>query len=601
MLSVSNLVNVTISLSALAAAGRSFGTLMIAGDSNIINGLERVRTYTSLVGVAADFGSTTPEYLAAALYFGQSPKPSTLMIGSYLRTAQPGMNLGAILSPSQQAVSNFNAISNGIMGIAIDGVTQNLSGINFNGVTNLNGVATAVNGVLTGAICSWTGSEFVIKSNTTGAGVKAAGTITFTGTGADNDTITVGGTVITLKATGPTGNQVLIGGSASATAGNLQTFLQNSADVNISKCNYSLNGAVITVTYKTVGTTGNSFTLVKSSTAINLSGATLTGGLVASSVGYATAGSGTGTDISALLGFTSALSIALVPGYDAETPLQSVTALAAKSTAWYGLMFAASTLPTDQQSLDVSTFIEAQIITRLFGVTIQNTNVESSLVSNDLASLMKAGDYDQSFAMFSTKSPYAVASVFGRAFSVDFSAQNTTIDLMYKQMPGLTPEDMTDSVAAILKSKNCNVYASYDNGTQLFQYGNCSSGEFIDTIQGVDWFQNDVQTEIFNVLYTTTTKVPQTDAGINQLTNACTAACQDAVNNGLSAPGTWNGPSFGAIQTGQFLKTGYYVFAPSVSTQSQADRDARKSPPIQIALKLAGAVNTVDVLVTVNQ
>jgi len=114
-------------------------------------------------------------------------------------------------------------------------------------------------------------------------------------------------------------------------------------------------------------------------------------------------------------------------------------------------------------------------------------------------------------------------------------------------------------------------------------------------------FQNDVQTDCFNVLYTSTTKVPQTDAGINQLTNACTSACQDAVNNGLAAPGVWNGPSFGSLQTGQYLKNGYYVYAPSVSTQSQSDRDARKAPPIQIALKLAGAVNTVDVLVTVNQ
>lgn len=599
MLSVSNLVNVTVSLSALAAAGRSFGTLMIAGDSGVINGLERFRSYSAIEAVASDFGTTAPEYLAASLYFGQTPKPSALMIGAYLRTAQPGMNLGKILSPSQQAVANFNAISNGAFDISIDGSAQTLTGIDFNGAANLNAVATAVNLVLTGAICSWNGSEFVIKSNSTGAGVKASGPITFTGACSNNDTITVGGTLITLVTGTPSGSQVLIGGSAAATAGNLQTFLQNSVDSNISKCTYSLNGDVITATYKLIGTGGNAFTLAKSSTDISVS-ATLSGGAVASSVGYASA-PGSGTDISALLGLTASTSVALVPGYDSETPVQCVEALAAASTAWYGLEFAASTMPSDQQNLDVSAFVEGLLITRLYGVTIQNTNVLSSIVSNDLASLMKAGEYNQSFCMYSSSSPYAVSSVFGRAFSVDFSAQNSTIDLMYKQMPGLTPENMTDSVAAILKSKNCNVYASYDNGTQLFQYGVCSSGEYIDTIQGVDWFQNAVQTECFNVLYTSANKVPQTDAGINQLTNACTAACQDAINNGLAAPGTWNGPSFGAIQTGQFLKNGYYVFAPSVSVQSQADRDARKSPPIQIALKLAGAVNTVDVLVTVNQ
>lgn len=601
MLSVSNLVNVTVSLSNLGAVGRSFTTLMIAGDSNVINGLQRTKTYTNIEDVAADFGTTAPEYLAAALYFGQKPQPRILMVGRWLRQATAAQNLGAILSPSQQLIANFNAISTGAFDITIDGVLQHVTGVNFNGVTNLNGVASAVNGSLTGAVCTWNGEEFVITSSTSGAGVKASGTITFTGPGTNNDTITVNGTLITLVTGTPSGSQVKIGADAMATAGNLQTFLQNSVDANISQATYVLNGAVITATFKLVGTGGNAFTLVKSSTNITLSGATLAGGQVPSSVSYASAPTTGGIDISALLGLTSSLSIALVPGYDAESPVQCATALAAASTAWYGLMFAASVMPTDDQSLAVSGFIEPLTITRLYGVTTQETSALSSLVTNDLGSEMKAAGYDQSMIQYSSTSPYAIASLFGRAFGVDFAAANSTIDLMYKQEPGVVPEDLSDADAGVLKSKNINVYASYDNGTQLIQYGVCSSGQYIDTIQGVDWFQNDVQTQVFNVLYTSTTKIPQTDAGMNQLTNACTAACQDATNNDLAAPGQWNGPAFGALQTGQYLKTGYYVFCPSVNSQSQADRDARVSPPIQIALKLAGAVNTVDVLVTVNQ
>lgn len=600
MLSVSNLVNVTINLSALAAVGRNFGVLMIAGDSGVINGVERFRSYNNISDVASDFGTTAPEYLAANLYFSQSPKPASCMIGAWLRTATPGQNLGELLTASQQSISNFNAISTGAFSIAIDGTVQNLTGINFNGTTNLNGVATAVNAVLTGALCTWNGQQFVVKSNSTGAGVQASGTITFTGAGTNADTLTIDGTSIELVSGTPSGSEVQIGGSAAATAGNMYTFLAASADVNISKCTYSLSGAVITATYKTVGIAGNSFTLAKSSTAITLSAGDLAGGAVPSSVGFATS-PGSGIDISALLGLTSSLSLALIPGFAAETPVQCAAALASASTAWYGLMFAASVMPSDNQSLSVSAFIESLDITRLYGVTTQETASYSSLSSTDLGAEMKAAGYDQSMIQFSSTSPYAVASLFGRAFSVDFTAANSTIDLMYKQEPGVIPENLTDSQAAVLQSKNINVYASYNNGTQLIQYGACSSGQFIDTIQGVDWFQNDVQTQVFNLLYTSTTKVPQTDAGINQLTNACTAACQDAINNGFAAPGTWNGPSFGSLQTGQYLKNGYYVFAPSVTTQSQSDRDARKSPPIQIALKLAGAVNTVNVLVTVNQ
>jgi len=276
----------------------------------------------------------------------------------------------------------------------------------------------------------------------------------------------------------------LIGGGAAATAGKLYTFLANSSDTNISKCTYSLSGSVITVTYKLVGTAGNAFTLAKSSTAITLSAGDLAGGTVASSVGYATSPA-SGTDISTLLGLTSATSLSLVPGYAAETPAACATALAAASTAWYGLMFAASVVPTDNQSLAVSAFIEAQSITRMYGVTTQETAALSTLSSTDLGAEMQAAGYDQSFCMYSSQSPYACASIFGRAFSVDFTAQNSTIDLMYKQCPGLVAEQITDVQAGVLQAKNINAFVAYNNGTSMIQYGVMSSGQYIDTIQGV--------------------------------------------------------------------------------------------------------------------
>lgn len=572
---------------------------MIAGDSGVISGLERFRTYSGIEGVTEDFGVDAPEAKAAALYFSQVPQPSTLMVGAWLRVATAAMNQGGILTPSQQAISNFNAISNGGFNITVDGTAKTLTGINFNGTTNLNGVATAINNVLTGATASWNGSQFVITSNTTGAGTAASGTITFSAAGTNADTVVVNGISIELVTSGATGNEINIGTDAASTAGNLYTFLAGSSSASLTVANYSLSGAVVHITYKTVGTAGNSFSLTKSSTAISLSAADLAGGAAASSVGYATAGSG--TDISSLLQLTAPLAIALVPGYNAESPAACASVLANASSAWYGLMFAASVAPTDQQSLDVSAFIEPLDLKRIYGVTISNTNVLSDVVTSDLASLMSAGNYEQSFCQYSSSNLYAVASMFGRAFSVDFTAQNSTITLMYKQEPGVVAEDLSDTQSETLKAKRCNVYASYDNDTSIIQFGVMSGPAYFDEIHNLDWFQNDVQTRCYNVLYTSTTKIPQTDAGANQLTNACNASCAAAVNNATAAPGVWNGPSFGSLTTGQFLKNGYYVFIPSVDTQSQADRDARKSPPIQIALKLAGAIQSVDVLVTINR
>lgn len=599
-LSVSRLVKVTVQLSPLAAAGRSFGILMVAGDSNVISGLERFRTYFSIDAVAADFGVTSPEYGAAALYFGQTPKPSTIMIGRWLRTASAAENIGGIIPPSGQILGNWTAITDGGMIIVIDGTTKTLTGLDFSAQTNLNGVATIITTALSGAgVCTWNGTNFQIASATTGAGVQASATITLTGNPANSDTVTIQGTVVTFVTGTPTGNQVKIGPSANDTITNLQTFLAASVDANLSLMTYSTVGLVTTITAKVIGTAGNAYTLVKSGTNITVSGGgTLGGGVQPSSVGYATTGSG--TSVSIMLGLTAALSQALVPGYAAETPVQCAAALASKSTAWYGLMFQASVQPTDQQNLDVSSFIEALEVSRVFGVTITNTNVLSNITTNDLASLMAAGGYEQSCCQYS-QNPYAIASLFGRAFSVDFTGQNTTITLMYKQEPGVVAEVLSDTQADTLKAKRCNVYAAYDNGTNIIQYGVMSGPVFFDEIHGADWFANALQTAEFNLLYTTPTKIPQTDAGDNQIVTTCNGVCDQAVNNGFAAPGIWNGPSFGSLTTGQYLKAGYYTFIQPLALQSQADREARKAPPVQVALKLAGANQEVDMLVTINR
>lgn len=611
MLSVSRLIQVSVALGANPVVGRAFNCLMIAGDSPVISGLQRVRSYTSLSQVATDFGLTAPEYNAAALYYDQSPQPVNLMIGRWLSAATSGFNLGAILTASQQVLSNWTGITTGAFKITVDGgALTAVSSINLSGVTNLNGIASAINTALgvasLGAVCTWNGQSFVITSNSTGPGAASSGTLTLNGQPSANDTFTIGGTTVTFVASSPIGNQVVIGASTAATLSNLLLFLQQSLDSNIDQCTYAQGtGNVVNVTFKVAGTAGNSFTLAKSGSNLAVSGADLAGGSNPSSVGFAQAPA-SGTDISTMLGLTSATSQGLANGYASETPVQCVQVLDQMSSVWYGLTFAATAGITSAQHIAVAGFIEGDAITRMYGINTQDTGSLSALVSNDIGSLIQSAGYEQTFVHFSSSSLYPCASMFGRMFSVDFGAQNSTIELMYKQMPGVTPENLTNTQANALQTKNVNVYASYDNGTQIIQYGTVGNGNFIDEVWGLDWFQNAIQTAVFNLLYTATTKIPQTDAGQNQLLNSCSAVCGDqpggAVYNGLAGPGTWNSSTvFGTLKTGQYLTQGFYIFSPSVNSQPEADRAARKAPPIQIALKLAGAFQEANVLVTVNQ
>ena len=121
MLSVSRLIQVSVALGATPVVGRLFNALMIAGDSAVISGLQRYRSYTALSQIASDFGVTAPEYLAAALYYSQSPQPVNCLVGRWLSAATSGSNLGAILSATQQVLSNWTSITSGGFKIAIDG------------------------------------------------------------------------------------------------------------------------------------------------------------------------------------------------------------------------------------------------------------------------------------------------------------------------------------------------------------------------------------------------------------------------------------------------------------------------------------------------
>jgi hypothetical protein len=173
--------------------------------------------------------------------------------------------------------------------------------------------------------------------------------------------------------------------------------------------------------------------------------------------------------------------------------------------------------------------------------------------------------------------------------------------LKFKQEPGLQAENLTETQATVLNAKNCNVFVAYNNDTNIVQQGQMSSGIFFDERHGADWLQNWVQTAVYNLLYQSPTKIPQTDAGIHLIVTTIENALQQAVNNGFAAGGVWNGLSFGQIVQGQTLPKGYYVYAPPIASQSYTVRQTRAAPLIQCAVTEAGAVHSCNVLINVSR
>lgn len=485
-LPVDRVVRVSVNLAPLAAPRRNFGTLLLLGASPVVDQAERLRLYAGIDALAADFGVEAPEYKAAELYFGQSPRPPTLAVGRWVREPAPAILRGAALTQAEAALSAWTDIVDGSLTVTIDGEEETVSGLDLSAAVTLEGIAAIVGLALNdvGAWCAYDGGRFILS------------------------TLAAGG---------------------------------------------------------------------------------------AATIGFASGA------LAAQMKLTADTGLAPVPGMDAETPLDAVVALADRSGDWYGLAWAAGDedIAVDDH-VAVSGFIEAATKPRLYAVTTTDSRTLEADFADDVASRLSSLARRRSLVVYSAN-PFAAVSALGRAFTVNFAANRSAITLKFKQLPGIVAEGLTETQAAALEAKRCNVFAAYDNATAIFQDGVMAGEAYFDEIHGLDWLTNALQTECWALLYQSKTKIPQTDSGVNQIVTTIEAVLGEAVNNGLVAPGIWNADGFGQLERGDTLPKGFYVFAGRIDDQPQSEREQRKAPPIQVAVKLAGAVHSTDVAIDVNR
>lgn len=604
-LPISRLVTVNVNLAPNAAQAQDLSTLLILGSSGIINNVEKIRDYFSPDAVAIDFGTTAPEYLASVLYFQQSPQPARLRIGNWRLAANSAQLLGAPLNAQQQTLTNFTAVTNGYAGVVVDGIPITIQGLNFAGATNLNGVAQIVQNAAPAGfiqvVYNAVTNNFIVTSLTTGATSTisffttpvAAAQLLFKAPALITNTITLNGNVGAVLSFGAAtaANTVKIGVSAADQAANLLAFLQapfagtNAAILaEIAKATYAINPSNLALVTATLNS-ASPFTFGLNA---NFAARTVVGNPIAGNNTFALFAN-TATDSGAYL----------AQGGDIQTPVQAV----ADYDNSFGQGFYAVTVlnATDDQLVDVSNFIEATNTKHVHGISATAAGVIVAATTTDIASRIKALGLKRTAVQYSSTNPYAVCSLFGRILTTDYTANNTVITLMYKQEPGIIAEFLSATDITTLESKNANVFVAYNNNTAIVEKGTMANGFFIDEVLGTDWLALTIQTAIFNALYTSTTKIPQTDSGVHTLITIAESVCAQGVVNGLLAPGVWTTGGFGALNQGDFMAKGFYVYAASVNTQFAADRAARKSPPIQVAAKLAGAIHTVNVLINVNR
>jgi len=191
----------------------------------------------------------------------------------------------------------------------------------------------------------------------------------------------------------------------------------------------------------------------------------------------------------------------------------------------------------------------------------------------------------------------------GRALCVDFSGTGTSITMHGKTLTGISPDTtIGETQLTLAQTAGIDVYVSVGGISMVF----CSKeNTYFDQVYNQDWLSMALQVAGFNYLIPISFKIPQTNSGIEGLKGAYRKVCAQAVDVGVSAPGTWTAAVPAGIPQELFMSNienvGYFVWSKPLSQQSSSDRAARKAPLIQIAIKMAGAVHSSNVLVQINQ
>lgn len=250
----------------------------------------------------------------------------------------------------------------------------------------------------------------------------------------------------------------------------------------------------------------------------------------------------------------------------------------------------------------------AAVLQALVKIGFFVTYTEAAILPGGMIDMLRTGTlthsrglyYGDSFDLGINAILFAAAYA-GRALSVNFSGSNTTSTMNLKDLSTIQPDpSMTQTIKNEALAAGADIYASIQGVPKVLCFG---ANKFFDQVYNLLAFVAGLQVAGFNFLAEASTKIPQTENGMDGLKGAYRNVCEQYRNNQYIAPGTWTSPTvFGnpadlILNIGQ---VGYYIFSQPVGQQSQTDRAARVAPLIQIAIKEAGAIQESDVIVNVN-
>jgi hypothetical protein len=316
-----------------------------------------------------------------------------------------------------------------------------------------------------------------------------------------------------------------------------------------------------------------------------------------STLTYATDPEAGGTYLGELLGIASGTGAVLTQGADsevlaAETQVEALTALR-NEVKYYGAMFIDPILdvPTIAAWAQANSTLVYEVFSADSNLEVDPANPvwAVTLAGQDRFRMLYRADGNRKFA----------ASYMARVHTVNFNAENSALTMNLKTV-SVPAEELSETVITKAKTVGLDVYTTVKLTPVVLTSG---ANNFADNVYNLIGYVDALQTDLFNLLKATSTKIPQTTSGVQQLVAECEKTSRNFVRAGVFAPGEWSSPdSFGDIDVFKrsIRERGFYFLAGQLSDQPQSDRQARKSPVIQGAVKNAGAIHSADIIVNFN-
>lgn len=272
---------------------------------------------------------------------------------------------------------------------------------------------------------------------------------------------------------------------------------------------------------------------------------------------------------------SSMLSVEL--GSVTESVAQTMAAVMNSDSDFYGVAF------TSKEQDDVLAMAEwAESAGKLYGTSFGGDTVKNSEMTTDTGSQLKAKNYYRTFWFYhAVENEYPEVAVMARCFAIDPGGETWAL----KKLAGITVDPLTETEFNAITGKNGNTFELFRN-VSVTQNGKVAAGEWIDIIRFRDWLEEEIKTNVFNLLINRD-KVPYTDAGIASIESRIREALELGQSRGGIAPTEYD-------EDGN-QNLGYTISVPLAANISANTKANRELTDVTFTARLAGAIHVVDI------